>query len=72
MGCKNPFFKQTNKHKIMNIYLIIYFVLHFLSLGMVMAKHGQKQESNHNFFTSLISLVISWTLLYLSGIFNNL
>jgi hypothetical protein len=56
----------------MNIYLIIYFVLHFLSLGMVLAKHGQKQEGNQNFFTSLISLVICWTLLYLSGIFNNL
>jgi hypothetical protein len=56
----------------MNIYLIIYFLLNILGLGIVLGKHGQQRDEKYNFYTSLITLIISFILLYLGGCFNNI
>ena len=56
----------------MNIYLIIYFALNILGLGIVMAKHGEKREGNYSFYSAFSSMIITFTLLYLAGCFNNI
>jgi hypothetical protein len=56
----------------MNIYLIIYFTLNILGLGIVLAKHGEKKEGNHSFFASITAFIISLSLLYFGGCFNNI
>ena len=54
----------------MNTPIIILLVLQVLSVGINMAKHGEPKTGKYNFFTSLISMAIVWTLFYYAGIFE--
>ena len=54
----------------MNTYILIYLGLTILSLGIVLAKHGQKKTENYNFFISLFSVIVELLLLYKAGLFN--
>ena len=56
----------------MNTYILIYLGLTILSLGIVLAKHGQKRTENYNFFISLFTFIVELLLLYKAGLFNNL
>jgi hypothetical protein len=56
----------------MNTYILIYLGLTILSLGIVLARHGQKRTENYNFFISLFSAIVELLLLYKAGLFNNL
>lgn len=56
----------------MNTYILIYLGLTTLSLGIVLAKHGEKRTENYNFFVSLFTVVVELLLLYKAGLFNNL
>ena len=51
------------------IYLIIWIVLQFLSVGIVMAKHGEPRD-NYNFWITIIASLIDWWLLYKAGLFD--
>ena len=54
----------------MNTYILIYLGLTILSLGIVLAKHGQKRTENYNFFISLFSAIVALLLRYKAGLFN--
>ena len=54
----------------MNTYILIYLGLTILSLGIVLARHGQKRTENYNFFISLFSAIVELPLLYKAGLFN--
>ena len=56
----------------MNTYILIYLGLTILSLGITLAKHGEKRTENYNFFVSLLTVVVELLLLYKAGLFNNL
>jgi hypothetical protein len=56
----------------MNGYLITFFILVFLSLGIKLAKHGEPEEGKYNFFLSLLSACFTLWLLYMGGCFNNI
>lgn len=51
------------------IYLIIWIVLQILSVGIVMAKHGEPRD-NYNFWIYIIAASIDWWLLYKAGLFD--
>lgn len=51
------------------VYLYILIGLQILSLGIVMAKHGEPREA-YNFWTYLVSCLIEWWLLYKAGLFD--
>jgi hypothetical protein len=54
------------------IAIIILLVINLLTLGVAIGKHGEdKTESKHNFWHSLISITIVFTLYYYAGLFNN-
>ena len=55
----------------MNTYILIYLGLTILSLGIVLAKHGEKRTENYNFFSTLFLVVVELLLLYKAGLFNN-
>ena len=55
----------------MNTYILIYLGLTILSLGIVLAKHGEKRTENYNFFSTLLTVVVELLLLYKAGLFNN-
>jgi hypothetical protein len=42
----------------MNTYYLILTALQVLSLGVVLAKHGEKREERYNFWTTLIATII--------------
>lgn len=48
----------------MNIYFIILMILQFMGLGVDLARHGKERTIKENFWSSLISRIISTTLLY--------
>ena len=48
----------------MNIYFIILMVLQCMGLGIDLARHGKERTIKDNFWSSLISRIISITLLY--------
>lgn len=50
---------------------IIFMSLVFISLLIVANKHGKEQRP-YNFWTTLVSTLITLTLLYLGGFFNPL
>lgn len=56
--------------EIMNIYFAIYFGLHALSLGVMLAKHGEVRQVN--FLCGLCGVFISWVLLYMAGAFDGI
>lgn len=55
----------------MNGYLITFFILVILNLGIKMAEHGNEKIYKANFFLSLISTLLTLWLLYMGGCFNN-
>ena len=50
---------------------IILLTLNVLGLGIVLAKHGEPKEGNYNFWTTLIVTIITITLYYYAGLFDN-
>lgn len=48
----------------MNIWFLILIGLGVLSLGGIMAKHGEKRNDRYNFWSSLISYSIEIFLIY--------
>ena len=54
----------------MNIWSIVVIVLYTLSLGIELAKHGQKRTGEHNFWTGLLSIGIIMFCLYMGGFFK--
>lgn len=53
-----------------NIWNLIYLSLMILTLGIYLAKHGQKRDGNYNFWHGLISAIIYIFILYKGGFFN--
>lgn len=51
------------------IYLYIWIVLQILSVGLVLAKHGEPRP-NYNFWFYMIDGLIDWWLLYKAGLFD--
>lgn len=49
---------------------LIWLAMNLLSLGCVLAKHGQPEKGNHNFFVSLVLTVLMGLLLYWGGFFD--
>ena len=49
---------------------IIILGLPLIGLGMNIALHGKKRKKKYNGWTSLIALIIAYTLYYYAGIFN--
>ena len=49
---------------------LIYIALSLISLGIILAKHGEVKDGKHNFFTSLLLTVLVYWLLYEGGFFN--
>lgn len=54
----------------MNIWSIVVIVLYTLSLGVDLAKHGQKRSGEYNFWVSLLSFGIIMFCLYMGGFFK--
>ncbi len=49
---------------------IIYLALSLIGWGYVAAKHGQPKDENYNIWTSSISSVIIFFILWWGGFFN--
>ena len=49
---------------------IILLCLMTISLGISMAKHGERQP-NYNVWTTLLTIIIELVLFYYAGLFNN-
>ena len=54
------------------IYFLIWAVLHILSLGINMARHGEPEKTRVNFWRSLLSLAFTAWLMYMWGAFDTL
>ena len=50
---------------------IILLVIIVLNLGVVLAKHGEPQKGNYNFWSELIATIILMVLYYYAGLFDN-
>ena len=50
---------------------IILLFLEALGLGVHLAKHGEKNDSEYNFWTKLIAVCTTLILYYYAGLFNN-
>lgn len=50
---------------------IILLTLQALGLGVHLAKHGEKDDSEYNFWIKLLAVGIMLTLYYCAGLFNN-
>lgn len=50
----------------MNYYFIALVLLYSMSLGMNIARHGEKRDDEYNALTSLISMIIVVGLCYLA------
>lgn len=48
----------------MNIYFIILMMLHFMGLGIDLARYGKERIVKDNFWSTLIAKIIGITLLY--------
>lgn len=53
----------------MNIWIIIYLCLVFMSLGIAASEHGKPQKPT-NFFVVLVATAVKITLLALGGLFG--
>lgn len=51
------------------VYLYILIGLQIFSLGIFMAKHGEPR-GKYNFWTTIVSCLIEWWLLYKAGLFD--
>ena len=49
---------------------LIYLGLTMIGLGMIISKHGQPKEGNHNAWSSIIASIVIGYVLYLGGFFN--
>ena len=49
---------------------IVYICLIMMNLGMYLVKHGEKNNTKYNFFTCLLSNLISVWILYSGGFFS--
>jgi len=50
---------------------IIYIILTFISFGITIEQHGKdKKIKKHNAWTSFMSIIISYMLLYSGGFFD--
>lgn len=47
-----------------NGWFLALIILHVLSLGITLAQHGKPREGKHNFFSTLVSSAIIFTLMY--------
>ena len=54
----------------MNGWILTYFCLNFLGLGIHLAKHGQPRNDKYSFFIALTSMSIAVGLLYMGGAFG--
>lgn len=54
----------------LNIYEIVLIGLMFLGLGYALANHGKIEQNEINFWTRLISSIITFWLLYQAGLFH--
>lgn len=51
---------------------VILALLQVYSLGEVTAKHGTPKNEKYNAWYTIIGMIIFWTLIYFSGVFNYL
>lgn len=51
---------------------IIVLGLTFLGIGSQMVKHGKPKEGNESFWTHLIAVIITYSLLYWGGFFDSM
>ena len=57
----------------MKTYLITVGIIHVLSFGYNLAKHGQpKKEDTYNAWHYLIGIIGAWLFMYWCGLFNHL
>ena len=54
----------------MNWWIIAYLGLITLSLGVILARHGQPRTGNYHFGSALASAAITIFLLYMGGAFS--
>lgn len=54
----------------MNGWIIAFLAIQLLGLGMSLARHGQKKEGTHDFWSHLLGFAIVITLLYMGGVFR--
>ena len=50
--------------------IIILIVLSILSLLIAANQHGKEKKGNHNFWSTVISVILQWALLYWAGLFD--
>lgn len=55
----------------MNGYLLAYFILVILGLGIKIESHGKPKKGNENFWYSLIAIILGFWLLYMGGCFDH-
>lgn len=51
-------------------YLIIFFIIQLLGLGILLAKHGEPKTGNYNFFGTFLLWLFELWLLYKAGCFD--
>lgn len=51
---------------------ILIIALFLISLLIAANQHGKPKKGNHDFWASLIAVIINFALLYWGGFFNNL
>lgn len=56
----------------MNAPQLILLTLFAASILLAANQHGKKREGTHNFWVSLIALIIQLSLMYWGGFFSNL
>lgn len=45
-------------------------IMEFITLGIAMGRHGTPKNENYNFWITLISVIITFILLYFGGWFK--
>ena len=54
------------------ICIITIICISIMGLGFAIAKHGEPKGGNHNFFHSLIAIILVWLLYWGAGLFDPL
>ena len=50
---------------------IVLISMMLIQLGINIGKHGEKKDSEYNWWATLIAMVIELVLYYFAGLFNN-